>query len=139
MCLDPQTLFFLLGVTRFLCFQLNYWKSLLCSLISSASFLVSSIYYIAQFVDWSIYVFGLSNSRKKLHLSCFGFDWCLFVRNCENFHLKCFMWKIHFAFYEKENIILVYLRENIALVALLRRYNCIIISIGNEMKLLMLL
>ena len=104
-------------------FQLNEWKSLICSLISSVSFLFPSIDYIAWFIDWSIYVFGLFDSGKKLLFVSFIMLWIWLMFVCSELwkiSLKCFMWKIHFAFYEKKNIILVYLSKNIALVALLR-------------------
>jgi len=101
-------------------FRSNEWKSLVFSLISSVPFLFSSIDYIVWFVDRSIYVFGLLDTGKKLLLVSFIMLWIWSMLVCSElwkFSLKCFMWKIHFAFYEKKNIILVYLSENIALVA----------------------
>ena len=56
-------------------FQLNEWKRLVCSLISSVSFLFPRIDYIAWFVDWSIYVFDLFDSGKKLLLVSFIMLW----------------------------------------------------------------
>jgi len=50
-------------------FLSNEWKSLVFSLISIVSFLFLSIDYIAWYVDWSIYVFGLFGLGKKFLLS----------------------------------------------------------------------
>ena len=99
-------------------FQLNEWKSLVCSLISSVSFLFPSIDYIAWFVNWSNYVFGLFDSGKKLLLVSFIMLWIWLMLVCLEF------WKLSFkVLYVKDSFCILWKEEHHS--SLLKRKYCI--------------
>lgn len=71
-------------------FQLNEWKSLIFPLIFSVSFLIPSIGYIAWFVNWNIWVFGLYDSWNNFLLVSFIMLWIWLMLVCLE------LWKFSF-------------------------------------------